>query len=111
MLELTPLAASAIANECAQRALPETGGIRIYPRRTKKEKGVRALVVEFVAQPEDHDTVIREGDAAVFLADGVERIVDSRLLDAESAGSPPQLVLRSRNGNGNGNGNGAAARE
>ena len=99
MLELTPLAASAIANECAQRALPETGGIRIAPRRGN-EKTVRALVVEFVAEPDENDTVIRDGAAAVFLADGVERLVGSRLLDAESTASPPQLVLRARNRNG-----------
>ncbi len=94
MLEMTQLAATAIASECGRRALPESGGVRIFPRRTKNEESVHALIVEFVAEPEDGDTIVREGDAAVFLADGVEAIVGSRILDAQHAGSPPQLMLR-----------------
>jgi len=41
------------------------------------------------------DTVVREGEATVFLADGVEGLVGARVLDAEGSGTPPRLVLRS----------------
>ncbi len=94
MLELTQGAATAIASERGKRALPESGGVRIFPRRTKNEESVHALVVEFVSKPEDGDTIVRRGDAAVFLAAGVDAIVGSRVLDAQHTGSPPQFVLR-----------------
>ncbi len=97
MLELTQLAATTIASERGKRALPESGGVRVFPRRTKNERSVHALVVEFVAEPEDGDTIVRRGDGAVFLAEGVDAIVGSRVFDADNTGSPPQFVLRAAN--------------
>jgi hypothetical protein len=95
MLEMTPQAADVIATQCEQRALPATAGIRIYPRRTKKPDSVQTLVVEYVDGAEEGDTIIRHGSAAVFLAEGVDRIVGSRVLDAkDTAASSPQLLLR-----------------
>lgn len=104
MLEVTPPAASAISNECAQRAIPETGGVRIFYRRghcAKNQRAVRSLAVAYVANPEESDTLIQENGVRVFLADGVERMVGSRLLDAKSpSSSPPQLMLRARTDRG-----------
>lgn len=94
MLEITDVAATAIARECAKRKLPATAGIRIYPRRTKNDACVEALVVEYVASPEDDDVVIRDGVASVYLACGVDEIVGSRVLDVQRVASPPQLLLR-----------------
>jgi hypothetical protein len=94
MLEVTTQAASVIAHECERRALPETSGVRIYRRPSAKEVSVRALGVEFVREPRDDDTVIREGDAAIFLAPDIEHLVGARLLDAESDGATPRLMLR-----------------
>ncbi len=99
MLEVTTHAASVIASECERRELPETSGVRIYRRPAAKDVSVRALGVEFVREPRDNDTVIREGDAAVFLAHDVEHLVGARLLDAEGEGVPPRLMLR-KQGNG-----------
>lgn len=96
MLDLTAGAANAIVAECRKRRLPETAGVRIYPRRTKHDHCIEALVVEFVGAPEDDDVVIRRGDAGVFLADGVDEIVGSRMLDVKHPASPPQLLLRAR---------------
>lgn len=94
MLELTQVAATAIAGECARRNLPPSSGIRIYPRRTKNDTSIAALVVEFVSSPEDDDVVIREGRAGVFLARGVDKIIGRRVLDVQNIASPPQFVLR-----------------
>lgn len=96
MLDLTEAAATAIADECAKRELPAAGGVRIYSRRTKNDRCVEALVVEFVASPEDDDVVIRRGGAGVFLAYGVDEIVGARMLDVKRFTSPPQLLLRAR---------------
>ena len=97
MLKLTSLAATTIAAEHDERALPGSGGVRIFPRKTKNERTVHALVVEFVAEPEVGDTIVRRDDAAVFLAEGVDALVGSRVLDAQrtppSEGAPPQFVL------------------
>jgi hypothetical protein len=94
MLDLTDAAATAIAGECARRKLPATAGVRIYPRRTKNDRCVEALVVEFVASPDDDDVVIRHRGAGVFLACGVDEIVGARVLDVKGVASPPQLLLR-----------------
>lgn len=95
MLEMTRQAADVIATQCEKRALPATAGIRIYPRRTKKPDSVQTLVVEYVDDAEEGDTIIRHGAAAVFLAEGVEEIVGCRVLDAqETAAASPQLLLR-----------------
>jgi Fe-S cluster assembly iron-binding protein IscA len=96
MLELTEEAATAIAHECAKRRLPATAGVRIYPRRTKNDTSIEALVVEFVSSPEDDDIVVQERGANVFLARGVDEIIGSRVLDARGVASPPQLLLRAR---------------
>jgi Fe-S cluster assembly iron-binding protein IscA len=94
MLEVTTRAASVIANECQRRDLPDTSGVRIYPRPAAKDVSVRALGVEFVREPRDDDTVIRQDDAAVFLAAGIEHLVVARQLDAEPEGTAPRLMLR-----------------
>jgi Fe-S cluster assembly iron-binding protein IscA len=96
MLEITQHAASVIAEECSAREVPETGGLRIAPKTSADNGNVRSLVIEFVARPRSSDTVLHEGDATVFLADGVAPVIGSRILDAEESGTPPRLVLRSR---------------
>jgi hypothetical protein len=96
MLEVSPAAASAIAHACEVRELPTSGGVRIFPRRTDEPRdlSIKSLVVEFVGAPVAGDTVLRENGAAVFLAEGVEHVVGSRLLDIENSGGDPRLVLR-----------------
>jgi len=94
MLQITQHAANTIATECEKRALPETAGVRIYPRRTRHPDSVDTLVVEFVNGAEVGDTVVRQGGASVFLAEGVDEIIGSRVLDAQHGASPPQLLLR-----------------
>jgi hypothetical protein len=94
MLALTQDAATLISTECERRALPSTAGIRIFRRQTKRPTSVQTLVVEYVEEPEDDDTVVRRGSAAVFLAEGVDDVVGSRVLDTHRQVSPPQLLLR-----------------
>jgi hypothetical protein len=98
MLALTQQAATLISKECQRRALPSTAGVRIYRRQTKKPMSVQTLVVEYVEDAEDGDTVVRHGPAAVFLAEGVDEIIGSRVLDAQHRTSPPQLLLRAQHG-------------
>jgi hypothetical protein len=100
MLALTQHAADLISTECARRALPSTAGVRIYRRQTKRPASVQTLVVEFVEEPEDDDTVVRRGAAAVFLAEGVDDVIGSRVLDAQHKTAPPQLLLRAQRDHG-----------
>lgn len=95
MMQITQHAASVITTECGARDVPETGGLRIAPKTSVNDGKVRSLVIEFVARPQPSDTILHEGDATVFLAEGVEGIVGARVLDAEGDATPPQLVLRS----------------
>jgi hypothetical protein len=96
MLEITPHAASVIAAECDAREVPDTGGLRIAPKKAVEDGARRSLVIAFVARPQPSDVVVQEGDATVFLAEGVDRLVGERVLDADDGGSPPHLVLRRR---------------
>ncbi len=93
-LQITSDAVSAIVEHCEAREVPDTGGLRIMQKASATEGSVRSLVIQFVAQPQPSDIVLREGDANVFLAEGVEPIVGERVLDAKGSGTPPQLVLR-----------------
>jgi hypothetical protein len=97
MFEMTRQAADAIATQCEKRSLPATAGIRIYPRRTRKPDSLQTLVVEYVDGAEEGDSIIRHGSAAVFLAEGVDEIVGTRVLDVQDSAAPsPQLLLRTR---------------
>jgi hypothetical protein len=101
MMEITQHAASIIATECAVREVPDSGGLRIAPKTAVHDGTARTLVIEFVPRPQPSDTVLREGDATVFLADGVDHLVGERVLDAEDGGTrpgggAPRLVLRAR---------------
>ncbi|HEY3674108.1 MAG TPA: hypothetical protein VGN51_24460 [Acidimicrobiia bacterium] len=96
MLEITQHAASVIAAECGVREVPATGGLRIAPKASADDGKARSLGIAFVASPQPSDTVVHAGEATVFLAEGVERMVGERVLDAEDGASPPHLVLRSR---------------
>lgn len=101
MIEITQHAASVIATECAVREVPDSGGLRIAPKSAVHNGTPRSLVIEFVPRPQPSDIVVREGDATVFLADGVDHLVGERVLDTEDGearpgGGPPRLVLRAR---------------
>ncbi len=96
MLEITERAATVIADACTAQDLSKAGGLRIAPKTTVNDGAVSSLAVEFVDRPQPTDTVLRAGLATVFLADGLERLVGTRVLDAERSGLPPQLVLRAR---------------
>ena len=93
MLEITVRAATVIAHACSAQDLSESGGLRITPNTTNNG-AVRSLRVEFVDGPAPTDTVVQEGPANVFLADGLERLVGAAVLDAQSSHLPPRLVLR-----------------
>ena len=96
MLQITEHAARAISQACDAQELADSGGLRIAYKTAVNDGSVRALLVEYVDRPQPSDTIIREGPAAVFLADGIERIVSGRVLDAELGGIPPRLVLRAQ---------------
>jgi hypothetical protein len=96
MLQITEHAATVIAEACDAQELAESGGLRIAYKTAVHDGSVRSLLVEYVDRPQASDTVVREGPAAIFLADGVDRVVAGRILDAERDGMPPRLVLRSQ---------------
>ncbi len=96
MLEITERAATVIADACSAQELSEAGGLRIAPKTSVNDGAIRSLVIAFVDRPQPNDTVLHEGPATVFLANGLEKLVATRILDAKHGGLPPQLVLRSR---------------
>ena len=92
MLEVSPTAATAIAQECRARELPDTGGVRLFSRSA--DGNPAALAVEFIEEPRPGDKVVHRDDARVFVADDVSSSVTTRLLDVDGDGSRPKLVLR-----------------
>jgi hypothetical protein len=95
VLEISPSARDAITREQEARALPLTGGVRIYRRPTADDLSPRSLAVAFVAEPRQGDAIFRRGDAVVFVDREIGDFVESRILDVAGAGgSPPKLVLR-----------------
>jgi hypothetical protein len=95
MLRITDRAATAIASACHAQHLPDEGGVRIMPRPSDADTlSIGSLVVHFVERAQPADTVVRERDATVFLADGVDLVVANRVLDVDGGVTPPQLVLR-----------------
>jgi hypothetical protein len=94
MLSITTRAASAIADTCDSRIVPD-GGLRIA-RKALTQGSKPTLVVEFVDRPRSDDVIVRSGEARVFLADGVEELIGEGILDAESKAVPPRFVLRAR---------------
>ena len=96
MIRITIRAAMAIASACRAHHLSEHGGLRIAPKATGGNSDPGPLVVDFVDGPAPWDTVVSEGDATVFLADGVEGLIDRRVLDVDTdtGAKPPRLVLR-----------------
>jgi Fe-S cluster assembly iron-binding protein IscA len=95
MISITTRAASAIADTCDSRIVPD-GGLRIARKALTQDGPKPTLVVEFVDRPRSDDVVVRSGDARVFLADGVEELIGERVLDADSNAVPPRFVLRAR---------------
>jgi hypothetical protein len=95
MMQITDRAAMAIASVCNHQHLAESGGLRIAPRSRQSGVSIASLAIEFVDGSHPWDTVVTEGDATVFLADGVAELVGDRVLDVDAGVRPPQLVLRS----------------
>lgn len=96
MLEISDRAATLIAQACDQQNVAESGGLRIAPKIAVHDGSLQSLVVEFVDRPRASDTIVRTGSATVFLADGVDQLVEGRVLDAEHGGMPPRFALRAR---------------
>jgi hypothetical protein len=94
-MQITARAATAIASVCNHQHVSDGGGLRIAPRSPQSGVTVRSLVIEFVDGSHPWDTVLTEGEARVFLADGVAQVVGDRVLDVDAGVRPPQLVLRS----------------
>ncbi len=95
MLEITERAATLIAEACNVQELPEAGGLRISRKSADHHDEAVSLVVAFVDRPQASDTALQAGPATVLLAEGVERLVATRVLDVKRSGLPPSLVLRS----------------
>jgi hypothetical protein len=95
VLEISATASDAITREQQARALPVTGGVRIYRRPTPDDLTPGSLAVAFVAEPRQGDAIFRRGSAVVFVDREIGDFVESRVLDVDGAAvSPPKLVLR-----------------
>jgi Fe-S cluster assembly iron-binding protein IscA len=83
MLHVTEQAATTIASVCAENGAGPTGGLRISGTASN---GDTALDFEVVTGALDGDSVVREGDAVLFLDDVASAVLEDKTLDVHAHG-------------------------
>ena len=83
MLQVTEAAASTIASVCEENGAGPDGGLRISGTGSN---GETALDFEVVSAALDGDSVVREGDAVLFLDETASAVLDDKMLDVHAHG-------------------------
>jgi iron-sulfur cluster assembly protein len=97
LLTLTQNATSAIEGLLAGPGMPDSAGIRIASAITGDGNDPGALQLGLAAAPDDHDRVIQDHGARVFVEDAVVPLLDDKLLDADADGEQVRFsILGSR---------------
>lgn len=93
MLALTQDATEVIEGLLAGPGVPDGAGVRIasaYPTDTDTPA---ALQVRLAAEPGDHDEVIQESGARVFVEDSVTGFLEDKLLDVDRDGDQVRFSI------------------
>jgi Fe-S cluster assembly iron-binding protein IscA len=83
MLRITDQAAEAITGICADGDAGPDGGLRISGTASN---GETALDFEVVTAHPEGDTVVREGDAVLFLDETASAVLEDKTLDVHAHG-------------------------
>lgn len=93
MLTLTQNATAAIAGLLEGPGMPDSAGIRIASASRENGDDPAAIQLGLAAAPDDHDSVIQESGARVFVEDTVIGLLDDKLLDADSDGEQVRFSI------------------
>ena len=91
MLAITPEATVLVGAIRDQQRLPDTYGLRLYAGAS--DDGQRALHIGFTEEPAAGDEVTEGEGARVFVASEIAPALSDMVLDVESSGEEPRLVL------------------
>jgi Fe-S cluster assembly iron-binding protein IscA len=83
MLQITDTAAETIAGILSDNEAGPDGGLRISGTQSN---GETALDFEVVGTSVDGDTVVREGEAVLFLDETASAVLDDKTLDVHAHG-------------------------
>ncbi|RSM80883.1 Fe-S cluster assembly protein HesB [Kibdelosporangium aridum] len=99
MLALTPTAAAVVNTLTTASGQPQGAGLRISSEPAPEGM----LLIEIASSPADHDRVIAETGARVFLAPDAASYLDDKVLDAKvDDQGEAQFMLRTQGRNGAG---------
>jgi len=83
MLRVTEAAATTIASVCEENGAGDAGGLRISGTASN---GETALDFEVVTGAFDGDSVVREGQAVLFLDETASAVLEDKTLDVHAHG-------------------------
>lgn len=93
MLALTQHATEAIEGILGGPGVPDGAGLRIATAQQTDGGAPTALQVTLAGGPDEHDEVIEEAGARVFVEDTVTGFLDDKLLDVENDGSQVRFAI------------------
>ncbi|MCL2418323.1 MAG: HesB/YadR/YfhF-family protein [Conexibacteraceae bacterium] len=93
MLALTQDATEVIEGLLAGPGVPEGAGVRIASAYPNEADAPGTLQVRLAVEPGDHDEVIEEAGARVFVEDAVTQYLDDKLLDVNLDGEQVRFAL------------------
>lgn len=93
MLALTQDATETIEGILAGPEVPDGAGLRIAATNPSDGDVPSALQVRLAAGPDDHDEVIEEAGARVFVEDAVTEFLDDKLLDVDRDGPQVRFAI------------------
>jgi iron-sulfur cluster assembly protein len=93
VLALTQDATEVIEGLLAGPGVPDGAGVRIAGADATDTAAPSALQVRLAAEPGDHDEVIQEAGARVFVEDAVTGFLDDKLLDVDREGDQVRFAI------------------
>lgn len=91
MLQVTEIAATALADTRSRIGVPDHFGLRIFRGSTD---GKSTFAFDFVEEPEQNDEVGEMEQTRYFVAPEVAAPLADAVLDAETTAEGPQLTLK-----------------
>jgi iron-sulfur cluster assembly protein len=93
VLTLTQDATEVIEGLLAGPGVPDGAGVRIASAYPADTDAPSALQVKLAAEPGDHDEVIEDSGARVFVEDAVIGFLDDKLLDVDREGDQVRFAI------------------
>ena len=93
MLALTQDATETIEGILADPGIPDGAGLRIGTGYPTDDTAPRRLQVRVVPGPDEHDEVIEDAGARVFVEDAVTDYLDDKLLDVDRDGGQVRFAI------------------